>query len=163
MVANAYAFSNVKGLEDIIDARIQTWILRLIELYGEDFKSKYERDDSSEREKVLDFATWATFLTYDIMGEVAVGKDLECVKNGFDKVGLIKGFNAGLPAFGFATRMHVAAAWVNWSLMGRFFEWWVPKDNTVGVLMRYGKKCLQERLEELKNPGLNKHNDMLQR
>lgn len=104
-----------------------------------------------------------TYLAFDILGEVAFGRDIKCVEKGCDAEGLKKGFKAGLFAFGVATRMHVAAEWVNWSWIGRFLEWQVPRDTTIGVLMRFGRKVLKERLCETGNPKMEKHNDMLQR
>jgi hypothetical protein len=149
MVAGAYNFSSVKGLEEITDRRISQWIAQL--------RARYEGG------KDFDFSSWSTFLTLDIIGEVAFGKDLGCVEKGYDTEGLHKGLKAGLFAFGFVTRMHVVAEWVNWSWIGRFLEWQVPRDNTIGVLMRFGRKVLKERMEEVGGPNMEKTNDMLQR
>lgn len=149
MVASAYNFSGMKGLEEIIDRRTTQWIKQL--------KGRFEGGND------FDFSPWATFLTLDIIGEVAFGTDLGCVEKGCDTEGLSSGFRAGLLAFGFVTRMHVAAEWVNWSWIGRFLEWQVPRDNTIGVLMRFGRKAVRERLKEVGNPKMDKRNDMLQK
>lgn len=94
MVASAYNFLSVKGLGEVIDRRTIQWIAQL--------KSRFEGG------KEFDFSPWAAYLTLDIIGKVTFGKDLRCVEQGCDAAGLNKGFKAGLFAFGFVTRMHVA-------------------------------------------------------
>lgn len=148
MVAAAYTFAD-KRTEEIVNRRIQQWVSKI----------SIEFAEGAAGTTYFDFSEWAAYLTYDIMGEVVGSLDLGCVRGGFDASGLTKGFKAGLPAFGFVTRMHVLAGWVRWSWMGRFFEWWVPKDNTVGVLMRFGRKLLLDRA----NDNFERRDDMVQR
>jgi hypothetical protein len=149
MAASAYNFSSVKGLEDAIDRRSSEWIAQL----------KWRFEGGQE----FDFSLWATYFTLDIMGEVAFGKDLKCVEKGCDTEGLNKAFKVGLPVFGFLTRMHVVAEWINWTWIGRFLEWQVPRDDTIGPLIRFGRKALKERIEEPPSSKMEKRNDMLQR
>lgn len=162
MTASAYAFSNHKSTEEVVDRRVQDWIAKLEELF---VKGKDDSDTGVfVAEKSFDFSEWASFLTYDIMAEVTGGQELGCVKNGSDEVGLIKAFIGGLWAFGILTRFHTLATAINWTWIGRFLEWQIPyNDPTVGVLMRYAKKMLRERLVELNDPEKEKKDDMLQR
>jgi cytochrome P450 len=150
MVASAYNFSGTKGLEQALDRRTSKWIAEL--------KRRFSGGES------FNLSSWTTFLTIDMIGEIGFGKDLGCVENGCDTEGFDKGFKAGLFAFGFVTRMHVVAGWVQWSFMGRFFEWQVPRDQTVGVLMRFGRKAIKDRMEETGiGEKKERSNDMLQR
>ena len=147
-MAAAYTFSD-KRTEEIVNWRVQQWISKISNQFA----------GGTAETNCFDFSEWAAFLTYDVMGEVVGSLDLGCVRSGFDASGLTKGFKAGLPAFGFVTRMHVLAGWVRWSWLGRVFEWWVPKDKTVGVLMRFGRNLLLDRAKD----NFEQRDDMVQR
>jgi len=169
MVASAYNFSGQKGVEKVVDRRVELWITKLKELSVSN-ANQNSKEIEGGAEPMIEFASWAKFLTLDIIGEVGFGKHLKCVETGSDTERLDKGFRAGLFAFGFVTRMHVVAEWVNWSFIGRVLEWQVSRDNTVGILMRFVRKVLKERLcvSELVEGDKNrvrveKINDMLQR
>ena len=65
--AGPYAFSNIKKMETLIDARMREWVDAV-------------RDRFSETEKHFNFAPWAVYLAYDVISEIAFGEPIGSVQ-----------------------------------------------------------------------------------
>ncbi|KAK5169723.1 uncharacterized protein LTR77_005701 [Saxophila tyrrhenica] len=92
IAAGPYAFSNIKKMEPLVDARMKDWMDKMEENFADTGKK-------------FDFAPWAVFMAYDIISEIGFGAPIGFIEQGKDVDGLIQGFHDGLPAFGLLGRL----------------------------------------------------------
>ena len=60
IAARPYAFTNIKKMEPLVDARMQDWVAAIAERFASSGKK-------------FDFAPWAVFMAYDIISEIGFG------------------------------------------------------------------------------------------
>ena len=68
IAAGPYAFSNIKKMEPLVDARMRHWLGVMGERFAEP-----EKGGDGKMGKKFDFAPWAVFMAYDIISEIGFG------------------------------------------------------------------------------------------
>ncbi|KAL0636450.1 hypothetical protein Q9L58_004599 [Maublancomyces gigas] len=150
-IAQPYSMTAVRPIEGLIDSRIIEWTEKL-------------DSDFVKTGKNFDFASWATYLAYDVISEVAFGKPVGFVQRGKDIDGLIQSFHDGLPIFGIMGRLYPLTKWIKKTWISDAYMVPKPGDNTgIGNIMRFRDNMLQERINENNNPSKKvERTDLLQ-
>ncbi|KAJ5082376.1 hypothetical protein N7532_011419 [Penicillium argentinense] len=143
-------FTNIKGMEPLIDARIKEWSNKI--------------DDTFVKSgEAFDFSWWAVYMAYDIISEIGFGAPFGFIKKGEDIGGLIQGFHDGLPAFGLLARLHPFTSWMKTTFMKKYLVA-TPEDNSgIGILMRFRDRLIKERVEDVNSGKPLNRVDLLQR
>jgi hypothetical protein len=149
-IAGPYSFSNVKGMEPLIDTRVEHWITALEERFA----------TTNAR---FDFSPWAVFLTYDVISDVGFGAPFGFVEKGEDIGGLIQGIADGSPYFGLMCRLYPLTEWVKTTPLAYLLVARPENDNGMGVLMRFRDKLFEQRAKDIKAGTTDSRVDLLQR
>ncbi|KAF1997721.1 flavonoid 3',5'-hydroxylase [Amniculicola lignicola CBS 123094] len=148
IAAGPYAFSNIKKMEPMVDRRIEGWLDRIGELFGNGEK--------------FDFAPWAVYMAYDIISEIGFGAPFGFVDSGSDVGGLIQGFHDGLLPFGLMARLWPFTHWIKSTWIGEKYLVAKPEDDSgIGMLMRFRDKLIIQRQQDLEE-GKKGRVDLLQ-
>ena len=148
-IAGPYSFSNIKKMENLIDARMEFWIQTL--------ERKFAKAGT-----MFDFAPWAVYMAYDIISEIGFGAPLGFVEKGEDIGGLIEGFHSGLVVFGLLCRLHPFTKWFQDTWLGEKLLLAKPSDkNGVGVLMRFRDQLLEQRIRDIEAGNVSRY-DLVQ-
>ncbi|KAF2748279.1 flavonoid 3',5'-hydroxylase [Sporormia fimetaria CBS 119925] len=138
IAAGPYAFSNVKRMEPLLDHRIEEWLSKIGDLFGDG--------------KKFDFAPWAVYMAYDIISEIGFGEPIGFVRSGSDVDGLIQGFHDGLLPFGLMARLWPFTNWAKRTWFGEKYLVAKPEDNSgIGMLMRFRDKLIVQRQKDIKD------------
>ncbi|KAE8443394.1 hypothetical protein EG329_001953 [Mollisiaceae sp. DMI_Dod_QoI] len=152
IVAGIYSSrAHMRSTEETMDRHLVEWIEKL--------------KSFAELGKVFDVGEWVQFYTSDTILELAFGDQFQLgyVEKGKDVLGISHGFKSALPFYGMVCRLYPFFTWLNTTLVGRFFEWFMLHgDFQIGNMTRYVDKCMKARLAEMKEGGAEKRNDMLQ-
>ncbi|CZR60327.1 related to cytochrome P450 CYP2 subfamily [Phialocephala subalpina] len=153
IVAGIYSSkAHMPSTEETMDQHLMEWIEKL--------KTSYANPG-----KMFDVGEWVQYYTVDTTLELAFGDQFQLgyVKNGKDVLGISHGFKSALPLYGIVCRLHPFFTWLNTTVVGTFFEWYILHgDFQIGNMTRYVDKCLKARLAEMKEGNTEKRNDMLQ-
>ncbi|KAJ9662012.1 hypothetical protein H2201_006301 [Coniosporium apollinis] len=149
VAAGPYAFSNIKRMEPLIDARMKHWISKLDEKFATTGQ-KFE------------FNWWAIYMAYDIVSEIGFGAPFGFVEQGQDVGGLIEGFHQGLVPFGIMARLYPFTYWVKSTWMGKYLVATPEQDSGIGKLMRFRDKLIAERQKDMESGKVGGRVDLLQ-
>ncbi|KAL9076204.1 MAG: hypothetical protein Q9157_003761 [Trypethelium eluteriae] len=152
MLSRPYNASNVAKLEPFIDSHISHWLSRLSELYA-------------ETSEPFDIASWASYLAFDVISDIAFGAPLGFIAAATDIGDLIRGLHTGWALFGFLARAYPLKAYLSRS------SWLLRKLGLVpsrdanigfGILLRTRDRVLRERLAALRAGAQPERQDLLQ-
>lgn len=149
ITATSYSFTNIKRMEPLMDEQIQHWVDKLASRFA----------DTNEQ---FDFAPWAVYMAYDVISSIGFGAPIGFVEQERDVGGLIKGFHDGSVVLGLLTRLYPFTAWLK-SVVPNELLLPNPKQNWgIGSLMKFGKKIITQRLEDIKAGQNSSRTDILQ-
>lgn len=149
VAAGPYAFSNIKKMEPLVDARMKHWISKLDEKFATTGQ-KFE------------FNWWAIYMAYDIVSEIGFGAPFGFVEEGKDVGGLIEGFHQGLVPFGIMARLYPFTYWVKSTWMGKYLVATPEQDSGIGKLMRFRDRLIAERQKDMESGKVGGRVDLLQ-
>ncbi|KAI5791044.1 putative cytochrome P450 monooxygenase [Pyronema domesticum] len=149
LIASPYSMTNLKRTEPLIDGRVVEWI------------SKLDKEFATTG-KTMEYSSWSSYFTYDVISELAFGKPLGFVEKGYDIDDLIVSFHKGALSFNVMARLHPLTNFFKKTGLGALL---LPKPGDgsgVGNVMKIRDDLIASRLKELENPLASPRKDMLQ-
>ncbi|MCJ1356967.1 MAG: hypothetical protein MMC33_006963 [Icmadophila ericetorum] len=144
-----YSFTNIKQAEFIVDARIDSWINKLDELFA-------------TKGEPFDFAFWASYLTFDILSDIGFGEPFGFVETASDVGGLIANLRDGFLSFGILARLYPLTGWIKKTWLGQILIAGPEDETGIGALMRFRDEFIDRRIDEIESGTVKSRADILQ-
>lgn len=132
LVAAPFSTGNIRKMEPVIDKRVEHWLSTINERFvkeGSDF----------------DLAPWVTFLTHDVISDLAFGQPLGFVEKGADIQGLVQDIRGSLVFIGVMSRMYPVFNWLrDIGIMGAICP--DMERTPLGTLARFRDRLTDERM-----------------
>ncbi|KAF4632208.1 hypothetical protein G7Y89_g5919 [Cudoniella acicularis] len=149
LIAAPYSFSKIIKTEPLVDVQIINWLKRMETLFV-------------QTGKPLDFATWGTYLAFDIISVIGFGQPLGFIEEGKDIGGLIESIHASWMPLNVFSRLYPFTEWLKTTWFKSMLVATPKKKNGVGVLMRWRDKLLEQRLRDLEQGKKKERVDIMQ-
>lgn len=133
LIAAPFSAGNIRKMEPVMDRRIDHWLSTMEERFVEGGRE-------------FDLAPWVTFLTHDVISDLAFGQPLGFVERGGDVEGLVGDIRGSLVFIGVMSRMYPVFNWLR--DIGVMNAICPDMERTpLGTLARFRDRMTDERME----------------
>lgn len=148
LVAAPFSTGNIRKMEPVIDERIDHWLTTL--------EARFEKQGLD-----VDLAPWVTYLTHDVISNLAFGQPLGFVQNGADVQGLVGDIRGSLVFIGVMSRMYPVFNWLrDIGVMGLVCP--DMERTPLGTLARFRDRLTDERMAAKAAGQESEKNDLFQ-